>query len=111
MKSAIAACALVALSGCAGTGMHYNDLVGSGNVTIDELDANAGTYRVGVLNTVDFGWNGGSRQDREKVVDHFFKDRCKSTEILSDNPVQMGTYNFTTKPRIKHSMVVRCAQS
>lgn len=98
----------VTLAGCAGTGMHYSDLMNTGNITIDEADAAAGTYRVAVMNTTDFGWDGGDRKDREKVVAHFFADKCAKTEILSDNPLQLGTYTFTTKPRIKHSMVVRC---
>lgn len=96
------------LGGCAGSNLHYTELLNSGNVTVDEIDPAAGTYRVAVMNTVDFGWDGGSRSDREKVVNHFFANKCSAIDIVSDNPLQLGTYTFTTKPRVKHSMVVRC---
>lgn len=98
----------VVLLGCAGTGVHYTGLLNSGNLTVDEVNPAAGTYRVSVMNTTDFGWDGGDRADREKAIAHVFADKCARTEILSDNPLQIGTYTFTTKPRVKHSMVVRC---
>lgn len=98
----------LALVGCAGTGVHYTGLMNTGNLTVDEVDPAAGTYRVAVMNTTDFGWDGGDRADREKAIAHVFADKCTKTEILSDNSLQIGTYTFTTKPRVKHSMVVRC---
>lgn len=108
MRAAFIGFAIASLAGCAGSNAHYTDLLNTGNVSIDEIDHAAGTYRVAVMNTVDFGWNGGSRADREKVVEHFFSKRCSATEILSDNPLELGTYTFTTVPRVKHTMVVRC---
>lgn len=96
------------LAGCAGTKFGMGQMVQTGNVGFDEIDAGKGLYRVTVMNTTDFDWDGGKREDRDKAVAYLLADKCARTEVLSDVPLEMGTYTFTSKPRVKHSMTVRC---
>lgn len=100
--------AAAVLGGCASTQFGMNQLVATGNIGLEEVDATQGLYRVTVLNTVDFDWDGGSRRDREKAVQFLIGDRCERTEILSDVPLPMGSYSFTSKARTKYSLTVRC---
>ena len=94
--------------GCSATKFGMNEMVKTGNIGFDEVDAGKGLYRVIVLNAIDFDWDGGDRVDRDKVVAHFLADKCKATQVLSDVPLELGTYTFTTKKKIKHSMTVQC---
>ncbi|MES2401858.1 MAG: hypothetical protein V4573_17840 [Pseudomonadota bacterium] len=109
-KHIAAAVAIVLLAGCASTQFGMGQLVQTGNVGLDEVDAAKGLYRVTVMNTTDFDWDGGKREDREKAVAYLLGDKCTRTEVVSDVPLEMGTYTFTAKPRVKHSMTVRCVK-
>lgn len=102
--------ALAALltTACSSTDFGMNQMVNTKNISISAVAGQPHTYQVDVMNVKDLDWDGDNPNDRQKVIDFFLRDQCASTEIISDTPVPSGTYPFTTKRRIKHSMTVRC---
>lgn len=102
--------ALAALltTACSSTDFGMNQQVASKNISISAVAGQPGTYQIEVLNVTDFDWDGDRPEDRQKAVNFFLGKQCSSTQIISDTPVPSGTYPFTTKPRIKHTMLVKC---
>lgn len=96
------------LTACASTEFGMNQMVQTKNISIAAVPGQSNTYQIEVLNTVDAGWDGGNPQDRQKVVNFFLGSQCAFTNTLSDTPVPSGTYTFTTKARVKHTMMVQC---
>lgn len=96
------------LASCSSTDFGMNQMVQSKNIGISAVAGQPDTYQIEVLNVKDADWDGGNPEDRAKVVDFFLKDQCASTKVISDTPVPSGTYPFTTKARLKHTLLVRC---
>lgn len=95
------------LGGCApGSEAWVNSQYGDG-ITVDEVDASKGIYRVSVMNTVDFGWNGDNPEDRLRVAKVAMKRICADPTLVSEVPIPMGSY-LGSRERIKHSMTMRC---
>ncbi len=83
-------------------------MVQNKTIGISAVAGQPNTYQIDVLNVWDGDWDGGKPEDRKKVADFFLRQQCSSMEILSDTPVPSGTYAFTSKQRVKHTMLVRC---
>lgn len=96
------------LTACSSTQFGMNQQVAAKNISISAVAGHSDTYQVEVLNLKDFDWDGGKPEDRQKVVDFFLSKQCGTTQVISDTPVPSGTYTFTSKPRIKHTMIVKC---
>lgn len=105
--TALAAAAM--LAGCApGSDAWVNAQYGSDGITLDEVDASKGLYRVSVMNTVDFGWNGDNPADRQRVAKVAMKKICSDAALVSEVPIPMGSYLLGSRERIKYSMTMRC---
>lgn len=96
------------LTACSSTQFGMNQQAAAKNISISAVAGQPDTYQIEVLNVADFDWDGDRPEDRQKVVTFFLGKQCSSTQIISDTPVPSGTYTFTSKPRIKHTMIVKC---
>ncbi|MFJ0455678.1 hypothetical protein [Bordetella bronchiseptica] len=107
-----ALCATALLAGCApGSDAWVNAQYGSDGISVDEVDATKGLYRVSVMNTVDFGWNGDNPEDRQRVAKVAMKQICQDAALVSEVPIPMGSYLLGSRERIKYSMTMRCPDS
>lgn len=96
------------LAGCApGSDAWVNAQYGSDGISVDEVDAAKGLYRVSVMNTVDFGWNGDNPEDRLRVAKVAMKKICADATLVSEVPIPMGSY-LGSRERTKYSMTMRC---
>ncbi len=94
------------LAGC-GTTSHLKILRSSGAFREEPSTEIGYDFKMFIKNTTDIGWNGDNREDREKVVNFVFENRCKKSEILEDLPLQTGTYALN-RPAITWIMKIKC---
>lgn len=95
------------MTGCApGSEAWVNSQYGEG-ITLDEVDASKGIYRVSVMNTIDFGWNGDNPEDRLRVAKVAMKRICADPTLVAEVPIPMGSY-LGSRERTKYSMTMRC---
>jgi hypothetical protein len=99
-------CAALA-AGCAGTQSHLRLLESGGAIRVDVADDKSYDYKVLIENRVDFGWDGGDKEDRMKTVQLMFGERCRDVKVLEEVPIEKGTY-LTGKPAVTWVMKVKC---
>lgn len=96
------------LAGCAAGSESWVDSQFGSGITLDDVDASNGLYRVTVMNNVDFGWSGDNPEDRLRVAKIAMKRVCADANLVSEVPIPMGTYLLGSRERIKYSMTMRC---
>ena len=99
--------AFFVLSACAGTPKHLHMLEDGGTIKMETADDSTYDYKVYIKNTVDFGWDGDDRTDREKYIALLMKDKCKSYQVLGETPFRTGTYAIS-KPAITWVIKIKC---
>ena len=95
------------ISGCAGTQSYLRGLESSGTIRVDLADDTSYDYKVLIENRIDFGWDGGNKEDRLKTVKLMFGGRCSEVKVIEENPIEKGTY-LMGKPAITWVMKVKC---
>ncbi|MBL7544503.1 MAG: hypothetical protein JNL11_11865 [Bdellovibrionaceae bacterium] len=106
MKKIFSLVFIIMVAAC-GTTSHLKILRSSGAFREEPSMEIGYDFKLFVKNTTDFGWNGDNREDREKVANFNFENRCKKIEIIEENPLQTGTYALN-RPAITWIMKIKC---
>ena len=98
---------VICFCGCAGTQSHLGALGSDGTIGVDITDNDSYDYKVLIKNRMDFGWDGGNREDRLKTVNLMFQDSCREVKVIDETAIKIGQY-ATGKEAITWVMKIKC---
>jgi hypothetical protein len=98
---------VICFCGCAGTQSYLRILESDGTIRTDIADNDSYDYKALIENRIDFGWDGGNREDRLKTVNLMFQDSCREVKVLDETAIKKGQY-LTGKEAITWVMKIKC---
>ena len=111
MRPLIPFSVMALLAGCATTSqVGLMGLQSSGLLRVELSETVAYDYRVGIVNVMDYDFNGDLRADRERVASAALAAECTRVEVLDEQVIKLGSY-LTGKPRLQYVLKLKCIRN